>query len=249
MKFYPSTLWLVSETGQYLKKLKCPLYKNWNALVPDPETPLKRYCNSCAKSVIDISDMTESDVVMLLKIDADSCFCIRGDAKNIEIVDESPQKLPGAKFKTCMLEDDARVDGCSIVLTARSFRQISLNKENYTVLIRPVTIDERIKQKVRIEDNERGYSGYDARGYFINDDLTNWWHPLVSTYPFAAYLIPKGLEAGQRVYVPDIIEDFFESRWNQGDTYRFNHGFGIYTGESIQFDYPETPEDSPMWLG
>ena len=81
-----------------------------------------------------------------------------------------------------------------------------------------------------------GYSGFDFRAN--PKGVTNWWYPIKSTSPFAAYLVPQKTEVGERVFVPDIIENFVASRWNQGDVYRLEKGFGIFTGEDIEFNYP-----------
>ena len=40
--------------------------------------------------------------------------------------------------------------------------------------------------------------------------------------PFAAYLIPRDLKAGERVFVEDLIEDFVGGEWNQGDVLRLD---------------------------
>ena len=74
-------------------------------------------------------------------------------------------------------------------------------------------------------------------------------HPIKSTFPFAAYLVPKDISHGSKVYVPDIIENFIESRWNQGDVYRLNDGFGIFTGDDIVFDYPTDPDEVGEIMG
>ena len=98
MKFDPKSQNLYSDAGEILKTLNCPLDKNWDALVFDNSTPLKRYCNSCDTHVIDITEFSEPQVVDLLKIDADSCFCIRRDSSQIKWLDEgnriNPRRIP-----------------------------------------------------------------------------------------------------------------------------------------------------------
>lgn len=51
--------------------------------------------------------------------------------------------------------------------------------------------------------------------------------------PFAAYLIPKELEIGEKVFLEDIIEDYIDKIWNQGSCRRLNCGEAIWTGEKF----------------
>ncbi len=246
MKFFPKTLLLYADNHKLLKELNCPLKKNWSALVIDKETPLKRYCNSCGNDVIDITEFTEQQVVDLLKIDAESCLCIREDSQYIEWADE-PSRHRFPMTQICTVDSDERIDGCRIVKTARNGAQIESNQDNYYVIEKAVEINEQIKEKVVLQYDRKGFSGYDYRGMPLG--MTNWWHPLKSKLPFAAYLVPKDIEVGEKVFVPDIIEEFIGSRWNQGDVFRLNEGFGIFTGDDIEFEYPTDPDDVGEFLG
>ena len=201
---------------------------------------MKRFCNSCDKSVIDITSFKSEEVENLLNIDADSCLCIRSESPHIEWIDDSDE-MEGPHFQICTVDDNESYDGCRIVKTARTPKQIESNKESYFVIEKAVEINDQIKTKVVIKYDRIGYSGFDFRA--MPPGLTNWWHPIKSTSPFAAYLVPKDVREGEKVFVPDIIEDFVASSWNQGDVYRFNEGFGVFTGDDIEFDYPTDPED------
>lgn len=260
MKFKVEDQSLYKQDGSLLKKLSCPLKKNWDALVKDDSTPLKRYCNSCSKDVINITDMDEQQIEQILQIDSKSCFCIMKDSKHIEWI-EHPEKELYEEIQ-CLLHHGKEKINCPIVKTARTASQINSNHDGYHVLIRPVYIDEHIRYKVKLTDSEKGYSGYDYRTYmrydpdgFFNSqsgipkDPTNWWFPLKSTFPFAAYLIPEDVKIGQKVYVPDIIQNFIKSSWNQGDVFRLESGYGIWTGHDIQFDFPTQTKEATSIIG
>jgi hypothetical protein len=245
MKFEPKTRSLYAENGELLKTLNCPLDKNWDALLVEKNTPLKRYCNSCDNHVVDITEFTEQQVIDLLKIDADSCICVRRNSSHVQWINESRAENPERKL--CMTNRGETIDGCRVVKTARNAIQIESNKDGYVIIVKAVEINEHIKEKVVIQYDERGFSGYDFR--MMPSGITNWWHSLKSISPFAAYLVSKDVEPGEKVFVPDIIEDFIETRWNQGDVYRLNEGFGIFTGEDIEFDYPTELDEVGELMG
>lgn len=65
------------------------------------------------------------------------------------------------------------------------------------------------------------------------------YYPYKHELPFAAYIIPKDIKVGERVYLKDLIEDLIESRWNQGDVYRLQSCIAVWNGEDFEFEYNE----------
>ena len=66
--------------------------------------------------------------------------------------------------------------------------------------------------------------------------------------PFAAYLIPKDIVIGERVFVKDLIEDFVGKSWNQGDTYRLESCEAIWNGIDLEIQY-ERSENCSSFVG
>lgn len=239
MKFDHTRKTLYAEDGSVLKELNCPIQKNWDSLVVDHATPFKRYCNSCSKSVIDITGFNEKRVRELLEIDATSCLCIKNESKYIDwIFNEQPNGAEPQR-NICQVGEELLVEGCRLVLTARSHSQISSNKKRYITLIKPIHLDEEINECVRLTDNKNGYShSPDPRTHkYDGSEIYNTWHPLISTHPFAAYLVPYDAEEGERFFIPDVIEDIVGHRHNTYK-YRISSGFGTYKDKDIEIEPP-----------
>ncbi|TRO66936.1 hypothetical protein [Christiangramia sabulilitoris] len=64
-----------------------------------------------------------------------------------------------------------------------------------------------------------------------------WYYPDPFPEPFAAYLIPPDLQAGDKVWLEDLIDDYVGSHWNQGNTYRLKSAEAIWTGKDFKIDY------------
>lgn len=64
--------------------------------------------------------------------------------------------------------------------------------------------------------------------------------------PYAAYLVPKDLATGTRVWLEDLIEDFAGSRRFQLD--RLDSAAAIWNGKDFEVDY-DPNRDSPLWMG
>jgi len=54
--------------------------------------------------------------------------------------------------------------------------------------------------------------------------------------PFAAYLIPKDLKTGERVFIIDLIENIEGGTWNQGDRWRLESSPATWNGEDFDID-------------
>jgi len=53
----------------------------------------------------------------------------------------------------------------------------------------------------------------------------------------AAYLIPKDIQIGERVFIEDLIEDYVGASWNQGDTFRLESCDAIWNGKDLEIQY------------
>jgi hypothetical protein len=57
--------------------------------------------------------------------------------------------------------------------------------------------------------------------------------------PFAAYLLPKDLKKGEKVFLEDVIEDYIDAVWNQGVATRLKYGEATWTGEKFEIEKHE----------
>ena len=92
---------------------------------------------------------------------------------------------------------------------------------------------------LRIQFHPEKYKGYDL--------VIDWsfYYPYKFNSPFAAYLIPKDIKKGERVFVEDVIQDIVGSRWSQGDTFRLNSCEAI---RHSALPILAIPHAKPSWL-
>ena len=71
-----------------------------------------------------------------------------------------------------------------------------------------------------------------------------YYYPYTFPSPYAAYLLPKRLAKGERVFLEDLIEDIVGSRWNQGSGYRLESAEAIWNGTDFEVQFnPETDRE------
>ena len=68
--------------------------------------------------------------------------------------------------------------------------------------------------------------------------LVDWTSKNPSNFfsPFAAYIIPKDLESGERVLINDVITNHVSGSWNQGDVYRLSKSEATWNGRGFVID-------------
>ena len=87
MKFNPITNELFTDGGLLLKKLHCPLNKQWENL--SQAIPLKgKLCDHCDKVIIDSSLLNEEDVAELMQNDPSTCLKVDINQENLIITYE-----------------------------------------------------------------------------------------------------------------------------------------------------------------
>ena len=132
-----------------------------------------------------------------------------------------------------------------IIKTARSMESINSSaKKGYWPLIKEVKQSEEIKSKSIIYQNKEtgeimigsDFRGCGAKGYEIL--MVVWSYPCFES-PFAAYLIPKDIEIGEKVWLEDLIENYVGWCWNQGDAARLESCEAIWNGEDFDILYKE----------
>jgi hypothetical protein len=116
----------------------------------------------------------------------------------------------------------------------------------YFPLIKPVFPSDEIRRKIKIVQNKktgiisllRDYRANLAEGGEHNTVMDwTYYYPYNFRSPFAAYLIPKDLKIGERVFIKDLIQDFPGLSWNQGDTFRLKSCEAKWNGEDLIIDF------------
>lgn len=140
MKYHPATKRLETNDGKLIKRIHCPLFKQWNQLMPwtekwsetraylehgdlessretdfDQGRKLKRYCGSCQKCVLDVNDFSEAQITALVTMNPEICIHLNSHHPELEIVGGQSAE----SGQECGYGSRNR-DGLLIIQTARS---------------------------------------------------------------------------------------------------------------------------------
>lgn len=136
-----------------------------------------------------------------------------------------------------------------VIKTARDKESINKAAKNgYRPLIKKIEPSDKIRSKYSVIQNKQtgeieiigdfrmGFSMDEESSYETVIDWT-YYYPHAFNSPFAAYLIPKDIKTGERVFIEDLIEDYIGASWNQGDTYRLASCEAIWNGTDLEIQY------------
>ncbi len=135
--------------------------------------------------------------------------------------------------------------GLRVIKTARDENSINkAAKSGLYPLIKEVKPSDKIRSKYSVVQHKLtgeikilgDYRWNDLEEYEVVIDWT-FYYPHSFKSPFAAYLIPKDIQIGERVFIEDLIEDFIGASWNQGDTYRLESCEAIWNGTDLEIQY------------
>jgi len=141
------------------------------------------------------------------------------------------------------------MDNIRIVKTARDKKSINeAASKGLQPLLKKVVSSSKIRSKYAVMQNKKTgeimvigdyRSFHELEG---NPDLVtviDWtdYYPHTFASPFAAYLIPKDIQIGERVFIEDLIEDYVGASWNQGDTFRLESCDAIWNGKDLEIQY------------
>lgn len=133
-----------------------------------------------------------------------------------------------------------------VIKTARDEESINAAARNgFFPLVRKVVQSDEIRSKYAILQNRttgeievigdfRAICDY--KDYEMVIDFT-FYYPHKFPSPFAAYLIPRNIKVGERVFIEDLIEDYVGVSWNQGDTYRLESCEAVWNGKEFDIQY------------
>jgi hypothetical protein len=142
------------------------------------------------------------------------------------------------------------------IKTARSVAAINQGvKEGFFPLITEVGDLSLFKSKCLFSQNKitgevsNVTSDFRTSGHFLLEDdeeedykyfnIKKPKYKYVYELPFAAYLLPKDLKKGEKVFLEDLIEDYIDAVWNQGGATRLMYGEAIWTGEKFEIEKHE----------
>lgn len=134
-----------------------------------------------------------------------------------------------------------------VIKTGRDERSINeAAAEGFWPLVKVLKANPEIQRKVLIrQDQVTGeiHAKGDFRRWTDEEtnfkEITSWiyYYPHSFPNPYAAYLIPKDIQIGERVFIEDLIEDFIGAAWNQGDKYRLPSCEAIWDGKDLIIQY------------
>ncbi|CAM3051837.1 hypothetical protein [Vibrio rarus] len=199
---------LFSSNGTVVKTFSCPLRKKWSEL-SWTASELSRFCSACEKQVINLTYFNEDQIIALFQVNPEACAYVGFHNAKIQYQftnnsnDYDEDDLTGCIGRN--------TEHLVVINTARDMCAINrAEKEGYQVLIKPTDSEEALSSKVRLikENGVYSYSGYDCRSVVHFDSTTSSTKENLNTSPFAAYLIPKNLPTGTKVFVTDIIFEY-----------------------------------------
>ena len=141
------------------------------------------------------------------------------------------------------------MDNIRIVKTARDKKSINeAASKGLLPLLKKVVPSSEIRSKYAVMQNKKTGEIMVIGDYRIFHELEgnpvlvtviDWteYYPHNFASPFAAYLIPKDIQIGERVFIEDLIEDYVGATWNQGDTYRLESCEAIWNGKDLVIQY------------
>jgi hypothetical protein len=132
-----------------------------------------------------------------------------------------------------------------VIQTARTEEEINEGiVQGYTPLIKDVISSDEIKVMYTLErnlhtgeftllkDSEENHDHGEGIEKVLDEE---YYYPYQFPMPFAAYLIPKDIEKGERVILEDIIEDIVGKEYGKS-IYRMESAEAIWNGENFEID-------------
>lgn len=136
-----------------------------------------------------------------------------------------------------------------VIKTARTEKEINdAVKEGYFPLLKKVERDEKIYSRLSVYQNRvtgEIVTFSDLRFLYRNEEKLKDYDEIFSFHyypynfpnPYAAYLIPKDIAEGEKVYLDDVIEDFIgSSHWG---AYRLDKHEAVWNGKDIEVSFNE----------
>jgi hypothetical protein len=233
--FDPKIGALYADDGTFIKTVYCPMALRVSDLATLPDESPDRHCHSCHKTIRCLDDMDDIGVRKAVEEDSSVCVFATAAAKNIVFLQPIGQHAWD-------------VDGLLVIKTARSLpAMVDAQARGYRLVIRRTEQSGRVGSKyIVFQHNVTGelwWSGdFRSRSPDRGSEgewrlVADWfYHRPDMPFPLAAYLVPQGLKAGQRVLLEDLIEDVGSEYWNQGDSRRLLSSAAVWRGDDFELD-------------
>lgn len=246
MIYDPMSGALYGNDGTFLKAVYCPMTIRLDELRQLAPDSADRKCLSCGDTVHSLDNLSEAEVKQLIETKPDACVFATRAAKNVVILHRGPLKPPAP-------------EGHVRIKTARNLETMSdAQKRGFTLVFKDTGVKNEFGEfKFMLWQNvatgELEWTG-DFRGGPIHG--SGEWKVVRKftnvrsdrPFPLAAYLIPKDLPIGARVFIEDLIQDVPVVFWNQGDANRKISSAGFWNGEDIVLDQLPDEEDDPFMM-
>jgi len=146
------------------------------------------------------------------------------------------------------------VGGLRVIKTGRTVDEINAAaKLGLRPLVKPVRPNKDIHYMVAVlQDPETGEIklSCDRRDQLDSKKVIDYtfYYPYHFPNPFAAYLIPADLAAGEEVWLEDLIEDLVAVYGNQGYHPRLKSASALWTGYDFVILFNPS-RDAEHWIG
>jgi hypothetical protein len=242
MKYNKKTKELITDNGQILKKVECPMemikYEAIGRRMAGDYEFFK--CAECKKDVVNINGLNEKDVIKIFKNEKDACVTFSVVAENFEIEDDV------VRLDNITMFDKNNVNSLPVISTARNVYEINEAVEDgYNVIVKEIIDNPEIGSSYTLIKDKEGvyYEISDPRGFGYkyyqegNETIIDFkrYNNLSNRIPYAAYIIPKDLKVGTRVFLEDIIENIVHTM-HHGCT-RLNKCEAVFNGKDFDIDF------------
>ena len=226
---------LYTSDGQIIKTLHCPLSQKWR-LLNRKQGFRHRQCLSCGKEVIDTEGFdTDNELLRFMQKNPDACLKVSLCQRNITVRGEGK-----------LLENFDK----DLKLIKTAWDAESINEavaEGFFPLVKWIHRNHRIRKKVAVfQHKETGHIITSGDYRFVPENPAyqkvldyRFYHPLKTTCPFAAYLVPQDLKVGERVLLEEVIESVIGEIGNQGDYLPLKSCTAIFTGDDFVVEFDE----------
>lgn len=242
MIYEPRSGALYANDGEFLRTVHCPLALRVSELAELPDSSPDKQCNACGKTIKCADDWTDDDMRKALEDFPSLCVFATTAAKNIVVLKPIGRENPN--------EEDLPV-----VHTARSIDAMEDGfRRGYRLVIKQAGQFSGIGPKCKVFQHKvtgevwcTGDYRSELPDHGVARDwelVADWFHHRADLpFPLAAYLVPRGIRKGQRVYLEDLIEDVPVEYWNQGDSHRLVSCAAVWNGDDFDLERFEAPPE------
>lgn len=242
MIYEPRSGALYADDGAFLKTVHCPMSLRVADLASLPDPSADKHCHACGETIKCADNWTDDDMRKALAIQPSLCVFATPAAKNIVVLKPVGHESPNS-------------DNLPVVHTARSIHAMAEGfRRGYRLVIKQAGQFSDIGPKYKVFQHKvtseiwcTGDYRDEIRGFDKGSDwilVADWFHHRADLpFPLAAYLVPRDLRRGQRVYLEDLIEDVPVAYWNQGDSLRLISCAAAWNGRDFHLERFDAPPE------